>query len=172
MQAVTINSKFSLPGLIVASVVLRPFEGRRITGAGNVKLFHIQSDISQLKALASQSCTISTSTEVLNYVFKPYSLTSIAGCNSSLEKKFGRTINPLSKYCSSCHCSSCPGFFSTGWGGITVYTSGAGRSSPKAAGQANQHMGAWWVGLGSSGMLHNMYSPSNLWVGKSVYTIE
>ena len=25
----------------------------------------------------------------------------------------------------TCHCSSCPGFFSIGWGGWTVYTSGA-----------------------------------------------
>ena len=52
-------------------------------------------------------------------------LTLRTDCSSSLVKKSLTCINPLSKNCSSCHCSSCPGFFSKGWGGITVYTSGA-----------------------------------------------
>ena len=52
-------------------------------------------------------------------------LTSSTGCNSSFVKNVDTSTNPLSKNCSSCHCSSCPGFLSNGCGGITVYTSGA-----------------------------------------------
>ena len=51
--------------------------------------------------------------------------TFITGCSSSLVKNLLTCTNPLSKNSSSCHCSNCPGFFSGGWGGITVYTSGA-----------------------------------------------